>query len=589
MRHKYMKSLLLAAVALLGFTVPSFAQDEEKITITVKFITTDNADLSGQDIQLGWGFDGDVHPVTLNADGTIDYVASMESMYSYEHLYYSINGISGSTYPQSYSENQILYSINLNKLRFNYAGSAPSSISVSSSDYDDEDAYSGTLSLNKDYYFPSGTTLYYKWGTSNSSSEYSTKRVSLNKDTVIDLPVLKVLTINSTMPESMKSSCYYNISKQIIEEYGSGTSIYYSDVLSTQNADNCIQPLEEGTYRVELRQRNGAYSSTTLGSKIIELTSDQSVTFSLCSVTIKVVEPDGSPVEGMTVNSYNLSRQTDANGKISLVVTEGSKVDIYSSNYWDLQSYTITGNKNITLTVPKVITIGVKYNGQPVDDYVILNNRKHEIRLEKNESGTFSGRVDPNDDYRIEFRSGDVYDRTGNFIKIYEGKTIHISEFSTKADGLGLALNMVYELDNNGRVSVILGGTPIRIAAVPVGNEQFICWDINGKEYSSPMIDFTPKDDVTVATAKFSGEIANQVKSVAGQNAERINVTIEGDYLVLPADVDAEAAIYAMDGKLNKKTGVVGNRIYISNLPDGAYVLVLTADGLRQTAAFVKQ
>ena len=65
--------------------------------------------------------------------------------------------------------------------------------------------------------------------------------------------------------------------------------------------------------------------------------------------------------------------------------------------------------------------------------------------------------------------------------------------------------------------------------------------------------------------------------------------TKEGEYLVLPADVDAEAAIYAMDGKLTKKTGVVGNRIYISNLPDGAYVLVLTADGRRQTATFVKQ
>ena len=208
--------------------------------------------------------------------------------------------------------------------------------------------------------------------------------------------------------------------------------------------------------------------------------------------------------------------------------------------------------------------------------------------LVKNESGTFSVRADPSDDYYLEFRSGDVYGATENFTKIYDGKTIHIGEFSTNADGVGLAFNMTYVLNYN-RHAVILNGTPIRIAAVPVGNEQFICWDINGKEYSSPMIDFTPKDNVTVATAKFSGEIANQVKSVAGQNAERINVTIEGDYLVLPADVDAEAAIYAMDGKLTKKTGVVGNRIYISNLPDGAYVLVLTADGLRQTAAFVKQ
>ena len=107
MRHKYMKSLLLAAVALLGFTVPSFAQDEESFTITVKFITTDNADLSGQDIQLGW-FEEDVHPVTLKADGTIDYVVSMYDLYSYEQLYYSVNGFSGTSYP-SFNEKQIQY------------------------------------------------------------------------------------------------------------------------------------------------------------------------------------------------------------------------------------------------------------------------------------------------------------------------------------------------------------------------------------------------------------------------------------------------------------------------------------------------
>ena len=605
-----MKSLLLAAVALLGFTVPSFAQDEEKITITVKFITTDNADLSGQDIQLGWGFDGDVHPVTLNADGTIDYVVSMYDLYSYEHLCYSINGISGSTYPQSYSENQFLYSINLNKLRFNYAGSAPSSISVSSSDYDDEDAYSGTLSLNKDYYFPSGTTLYYKWGKSNSSSEYSTKRVSLNKDTVIDLPVLRQLTIRSTMPESMKSSCYYNISKQIIEEYGSATSIYYSTVLETANADDCVQTLEEGTYRVELRQRNGGYSSYTFGSKIVDLTlSDQTVSFSLYTVKIKVVEPDGTPVEGMQVgyyyNSSNVNPETDANGEISFVVTKDTEVTINRSTYWDSQKYTITGNKTITLTVPKVISIRAKLNGQVVSYYtdsygygsyisLYSASRDRQYRLEMNEDGTFSGRAESNKEYYISFGfySEDEGGTTTNSILVTDGMTLRIGKISTKADGVGLDFfmrdggSLIYESEY-GYYNVLVGGTPVRIAAVPVGNEQFICWDINGHQYSNPMIDFTPKEDVTVATAKFTGTIANQVKSVAGQNAETIYVTIEGSYLVLPADVEAEAAIYAMDGKLTKKTGVVGNRLYIGNLPDGAYVLVLTVDGRRQTATFV--
>ena len=134
---------------------------------------------------------------------------------------------------------------------------------------------------------------------------------------------------------------------------------------------------------------------------------------------------------------------------------------------------------------------------------------------------------------------------------------------------------------------MILGGTPIRLAAIPVGNEQFIAWNINDRQYTNPMIDFTPKDNVTTAIAKFSGSIVNQVKGMAGQNATNINVSVEGGYLVLPAEVEANAEIYSIDGRLTKRTGVVGNRINIRNLPDGSYVLVLTADGLRQTATFV--
>jgi hypothetical protein len=409
------------------------------------------------------------------------------------------------------------------------------------------------------------------------------------------------------MPESMKSACYYNIQKQIIEEYGSGTSIYYSDVLSTQNADDCIQTLEDGTYRVELRQRNGAYSSTILGSKIIELTSDQTVSFSLYTVKIKVVEPDGTPVEGMQVGYYyntygNVHPETDANGEISFVVTKDTEITIYNSTYWDTQKYTITGNKTITLTVPKVISIRAKYNGKTISYtsayeqygksriYLYAVDSDYGYTLEINEDGTFSGRAEANREYRIEFGFNDYGSvRTANSILVTDGMTLRIGKFSTKADGVGLDLFMgngssLYYNDYN---DVLIGGTPVRIAAVPVGNEQFTCWEINGHQYSNPMIDFTPKEDATVATAKFTGTIANQVKSVAGQNAETIYVTVEGSYLVLPADVEAEAAIYAMDGKLTKKTGVVGNRLYIGNLPDGAYVLVLTVDGRRQTATFV--
>ena len=421
------------------------------------------------------------------------------------------------------------------------------------------------------------------------------------------------LTINSNVPESMKSSLVFDIDKLIVEGDGDVTNRRWQAVETTTDANGCVKSLPEGTYRVDLRQRDGEYSSTSLGYKIIELTSDQTVSFSLYTVKIKVVEPDGTPVEDMQVayntdgSSYSFTTKgTDGNGEITFVVTTDAKVTISSSTYWDTQKYTITGNKTITLTVPKVISIRAKYNGKTISYtsadaeqynksriYLSAGDSDYGYSLEINEDGTFSGRAEANREYRMEFRfNGYGSGRTANSILVTDGMTLRIGQFSTKADGVGLNIfmgNGSYFSFNNGYNDVLIGGTPVRIAAIPVGNEQFTCWDINGHQYSNPMIDFTPKEDATVATAKFTGTIANQVKSVAGQNAETIYVTVEGSYLVLPADVEAEVAIYAMDGKLTKKTGVVGNRIYISNLPDGAFVLVLTADGRRQTATFVKQ
>lgn len=357
--------------------------------------------------------------------------------------------------------------------------------------------------------------------------------------------------------------------------------------------------LKEGTYKVSLGYINGP-NFFEIASQEYDLTSDKTVNFNnVCIVTVKVVEPDGTPVEGI-VTSLGVS---DANGEAYTIVAKDTELSISASNYWDEQKYTITGDKTITLTIPKVISIRAKYNGQTISYtsadaeqysksriYLYAGDSDYGYTLEINEDGTFSGRAEANREYRINFGfNGYVSGHTANSILVTDGTTLRIGKFSTKADGVGLDLFMgngssLYYNDYN---DVLVGGTPVRIAAVPVGNEQFTCWDINGHQYSNPMIDFTPKEDATVATAKFTGTIANQVKSVAGQNAETIYVTVEGCYLVLPADVEAEAAIYAMDGKLTKKTGVVGNRLYIGNLPDGAYVLVLTVDGRRQTATFV--
>jgi len=614
MRHKYMKSLLLAVVALFGFATSSSAQSYTyKIKTIVNFITTNNADLSGQDIKIGWS-EEELQNITPNSDGTYESVKEVDEndfyLYDYDspYLYYSVNAISGSMYRKNreYADNYttiiISYQINLYKFRFNYSGT-----NITNYDIRTNSSENISLTVNKDYYFPS---LYFYY---NDGSSYS-RSVSLYEDTTIDLPILWSLTISSNVPESLKNDLYYSIDKLIVEDNGSSVSRYWNTVITTENANGCVKSLPEGTYRIDLRQRQGGYSSNSLGSKEVDLTSDQTVSFDVHTVTVKVVEADGTPVEGVSVfnsiNNYNGSNgTTDANGYYSLIATNGSEIriqcqDLYMSS--GIQLFTLTGNKTITVTFPKIMSFKMMLNGKLYDipenqnNYVYLYNGDQDNYLYARmiEKGTFQTRVNPEAEYAMQLYDYDdntrYYYSTSNAIKITEGKTIRVGQFATKADGVGLDFFMgngnYLNFDTEyGWNAVIVGGTPVRIAAVPVGNEQFVCWNINGKEYNSPMIDFTVKDDNTVATAKFTGTIANQVKGIAGQNAENIYVTIEGGYLVLPNDVEAEASIYAMDGKLTKKTGVVGNRIYINNLPDGAYVLVLSIDGRRQTATFIKQ
>lgn len=617
MRHKYMKSLLLAAVALLGFAVPSFAQ-EEAVTATILFETDsyDN-DFSGQDIRLGWIYTSAIDEHVTTRKGELkrapinstqdDYVMTWDGTEDEYPLgiYFSINGYEDESF-EHFLGNTRPISIFLRKLRFNYTGSTPTTIPVTFGDSE------LTLDLNKDYYFPCKCTIYETDGEGEIIStimehpiltkgeyqwESEEKEFQLNQDLSIDLFKLHNLTIKTNVPEQILNERAYWFFIYSKDSYGNWKSCD-----NTKFTGEWSLTLKEGTYKVSLGYINGP-NFFEIASQEYDLTSDKTVNFNnVCIVTVKVVEPDGTPVEGI-VTSLGVS---DANGEAYTIVAKDTELSISASNYWDEQKYTITGDKTITLTIPKVISIRAKYNGQTISYtsadaeqysksriYLYAGDSDYGYTLEINEDGTFSGRAEANREYRISFGfNGYVSGHTANSILVTDGTTLRIGKFSTKADGVGLDFfmgngsSLNYESEY-GYYNVLVGGTPVRIAAVPVGNEQFTCWDINGHQYSNPMIDFTPKEDATVATAKFTGTIANQVKSVAGQNAETIYVTVEGSYLVLPADVEAEAAIYAMDGKLTKKTGVVGNRLYIGNLPDGAYVLVLTVDGRRQTATFV--
>lgn len=324
------------------------------------------------------------------------------------------------------------------------------------------------------------------------------------------------------------------------------------------------------------------------------------------TLTVNVVDTDGKTDTGDDLEVYVKSTDGFSNyytlkkGKVTIGLKEGTYT-IRVNNY-DSKTIEVKEDMTITLKVPKIISFDVTIDGKQIvewakefgrDDQDYSTFKLYTIDYKSvsswNSEGKYYARLDPEQPYRLrcgyfEHRNSDD-DFVKGTTKITDGSTIRIGTFNVEADGNGLVFPRD-EFSGSGSYKLFVGN-PIRLAAIPVGNAEFVSWTINGKEYTEPLIDFTVKDDINTATAKFSGEIVNYIKA-AESSIGQINVRIEGNYLILPSELEGAACIYATDGRLVKRTGVVGDHLSIGDLPSGAYVLALTANGQRWNAEFVK-
>lgn len=314
------------------------------------------------------------------------------------------------------------------------------------------------------------------------------------------------------------------------------------------------------------------------------------------SLTVEIVNSDGKTDAGDDLRVYAKSADgfydyyIPENGKVAIGLKEGTYT--IRVNDYDSKTIEVKEDMTITLTVPKQISFKVTVDGKPIsgnykDDgfeaRVFTIGYEREMSLKSSEN---KARIDPEQSYRVALEIfNDNYIFVQGTTKITDGGTIRIATFNVESDGNGLVFPRD-EFSGSGSYKLFVGN-PIRLAAIPVGKAEFVSWTVNGKEYTEPLIDFTVKDDINTATAKFSGEIVNHIKA-ADSNIGQINVRIEGDYLILPSDTEGAACIYATDGRLVKRTGVIGDHLSIGDLPSGAYVLALTANGQRWNAQFVK-
>ena len=424
---------------------------------------------------------------------------------------------------------------------------------------------------------------------------YASEIIEVSEDMTVTytMPKMRFLTVNIVDKDgtpqddiwvSFRSDTYYNAVRTV-----NGKAVF---------------TIPEGEYVINV---SGEYNNYYCGyiKETIVVSEDMTVTYTLPQMiflTVNIVDTEGTPQDDIYVRLQGLNDYSTEtkNGRAFFNILEGKYVIHVSDNDED---YTIEVSEDttVTYTVPKMISFEVTIDGMTLEqkrdkegwskaniDIYTLDYQDQSINYKE---GMFYGRLDPNKEYIVSSENFETSDFSVDVFvkgstKITDGCTIRVGTFNVQAEGEGLAFPRE-EFYGNSSYRVFVGN-PVRLAAVPVGDNKFVSWTINGKEYANQMMDFTVKDDITTATAKFSGEILTQVKA-ADSSIETISVQVEGNYLVLPADVEATASMYSADGRLVKRTGVVGNKINISDLPASAYILRLNAEGLFQTAQFVKK
>ena len=493
------------------------------------------------------------------------------------------------------SDQTVDFDIVMNTLTVNLSGSNTDNLMLIYSE--DEDGMRN-LSYGYDYYlqytksldnhasvaFQQGQKIYVGVYDNQSKRLLTYREVVMDSDKTEDFKV-NVVTKNITAPEEIQNDISVNL------RVPNG----YNDYRIDNYALVC-----DGQYDIEVRIPYNEYNYKSI-YKTINIAEDTSLDFKIDKLSIVCSDKNGEVASDIrlrltTNKSSNYdSYTTDNNGRVETYAIDGDTIRIsMEDNNFDVSNYIVimNGNKDISLSVPNKISFKLYVDGKPSDDGRIYSADNQRMTYNSDEKGNYSLRYDGKFPLRLF-----VYDLFGTgqdcdegFVPGYftptDGCTVRVASVKVQSDGKGLVFprndfrpQQIYKMfvDN-----------VVRLAAIPVGDSEFINWEINGKTYSQPMIDYTAKEDEITAIAHFSGEITTGVKGVKAPTTEQITVSIEGGTLRLPDFIEGDASFYSVDGRLVKQVGVIGDRIGISDLPAGAYVLTIGVEGRTLSARFVK-
>jgi len=447
-----------------------------------------------------------------------------------------------------------------------------------------EDGYIKTIENHASVSFLQGKKIYVGVYDTQSARLLTYREVVMDSDKTEDFK-LNVVTKNITAPEEIQNGISVNIR----------VPNSYNDYRIDNYALVC-----DGQYDIEVRIPYNEYNYKSI-YKTINIAEDTSLDFKIDKLSIVCSDKNGEVASDiglkLTTNkssSYNYFT-TDNNGRVETYALEGDTIRIsMEDNNFDVSNYIVimNGNKDISLSVPNKISFKLYIDGKPGGDVSIYSIDNNHLNYDSDDNGNFTLRYDGKFPLRLFVYElfGTAKDCDKGFVPGYftptDGCTVRVASVKVQSDGKGLVFprndfqpQQIYKMfvDN-----------VVRLAAIPVGDSEFINWEINGKTYSQPMIDYTAKEDEITAIAHFSGEITTGVKGVKAPTTEQITVSIEGGTLCLPEFIEGDASFYSVDGRLVKQVGVIGDRIVISDLPAGAYVLTIGVEGRTLSARFVK-
>ncbi len=331
----------------------------------------------------------------------------------------------------------------------------------------------------------------------------------------------------------------------------------------------------------------GEYSygsvSYTSGQVAFTLDGNKTIALNYAKLTVTVKDTDGKAVESMSVycSGSGNSVNTDMNGQAFFTLLQGT-YDVYASEFSDdAETVELKGDASVTLTVPAYVTFNMLVNGQPAtlnDTRSLYENsdRVNPRYMRYVSPGVMAARIVPGKAYYLSNNQGSAV--------ITEGGTLSLGTLSISNEGMGLA----FPMENWEAVSTynVVVGSTVRLTAIPVSDDKFQHWTINGTDYSTPMIDLKLKEVHTDAKAVFSGAVTST------GNVKMMNTlafSIDDSYIYLSDDTEGVARIYSSEGKLLKNIGVVGGQIGIYDLPAGVYILTFQGENGAKSTRFVKQ